>query len=96
MFKCILRLQSEEALHIYYKGGEVPLLPEARLKVLLILLLLRRLETLLWQRVPVVEGVRVHGTHVVNTFYPFLPEVVGQKVSLLIQTLKIYGWVVDK
>ena len=71
-------------------------LPEERLQVIIILLLLCRLDILLQKLVPVGEGVSVHNMHVVNTISPSLPEVLDQQVSLLPQCLLINEWIVEK
>ena len=75
-FKRSLHFQAKEIIHKNDEWLEVAMLLEARLHILLPILLLFRLKTLLWQLVPVREGVCVHDTHVVNTVYPSLPEVV--------------------
>ena len=42
------------------------------------------------------DGVSVHGTHVINTVCPYLPEVVDHQVSLLLKIIQIHGWIVEK
>ena len=56
---------------------------EARIQILLLILLLFCMKTLLWEKNPVGEGIRVNVTHVVKTVRPYLPEVGDEKVSLL-------------
>ena len=58
---------------------------EEGLQVLLIFLLLRRLEEILWRLVLVGEGVSVHDTDVINTVRPYISEVAYQQISLLLQ-----------
>ena len=82
VFKCILRLHAEEAIHRHNKGGKVTTFMDSGLQILLLLLL--RLKTLLWLHVPVRDGISVHNTHVFNAFSPSLPEVMDEKVFLLI------------
>ena len=71
-------------------------LPEARLQVLILLIILRRMETLLQRLVTMGEGVIFHDTNVVNTVRLYLPEVSDQQVSLLLQMLQIHGWIVER
>ena len=70
--------------------------PEARLQVLLLLILLRRLETLLQILLTMGEGVSVHNTNIMNNVRLYLPEVADQQVSLLLQMLQIHGWIVER
>ena len=60
---------------------------EAALQVHLLLTLLRLLQTFLSGLLPIGFGISVHDTHVVNTVFPILPEVLYQKVSLLFRGL---------
>ena len=39
------------------------------------------------------EGASVHNTHVVNTVRPSLPEVLGEKISLLFQIYRSHWWI---
>ena len=57
---------------------------EERLRIILLLLPLSHLKILLWILVPVVEGISVHNTHVVNNVHPSLSEVADDKVSPLL------------
>ena len=83
-FKRSLRLHSEETAHRNEKGVEVAMLPDTRLQLCTLLLLILRLEALILQLVMVVEGIIVHDTHVVNTISPYLSEVVYQHIPLLL------------
>ena len=53
-FECSLRLHGEEAVHIYYKEGEVVVFTEESLKLFILLLLIHRLKEIIRQLVPVV------------------------------------------
>ena len=57
---------------------------EARLQIVLLIILINRMKTFLRRLVLVGEGVSVHDTHVVNTVHPYLTEVADRKVSLLL------------
>ena len=52
-FKHSLRLHAKEDIHQNYEGGELKLLLESRLDIIIIILLLCRLNTLLWRPFPV-------------------------------------------
>ena len=71
-------------------------LPESRLQVHCLLLLLFCLETLLRRLVPVGEGFSVHDKHVVNTVCPYIPEVADQQVSLMLKFLQSHRLIVVK
>ena len=83
-FKRILHIHAEEDFHRDDGGGELAMLLQAILQVFLLLLLLRRMETLPRRLVSVREGFSVHCTHVVNNVRPSMPEVADQQVFLLL------------
>ena len=63
-------LHAEDAIHRDDQGIEVMKLLEESLQVLPLLLLLRRLEEIIWRLVLVGEETNVHYTYVVNTVRP--------------------------
>ena len=63
---------------------------EERLQMRILIIPLRRLKKLLCRLFPVIQGVSVNDTHVVNTARPSLPEVSDEKVYLLISFFCIY------
>ena len=95
-FKPSLHLNTDEAFHQENEGVKIIEFNEAIIKVILILLLLRRLETLILRPVPVREDVSVHDKHAVNTVHSFLPEVAEEKISLLLKCIQSHGWSVVK
>ena len=69
------RLHPQHPVHQDEKGREVPTLLEASLPIYILLPFFRLVEALLRRLFQVRQGVSVHGTHVVNTDSPLLPEV---------------------
>ena len=90
------RLHAEDAIHRDNQGVEAVTLLEESLQVLPLLLLLRRLEEIIWRLVLVGEGVSVHDTDVINTVRPYISEVAYQQISLLLQRLIFHSWIVEK
>ena len=96
MFKRSLRLYSKEAFHQCDKGEEVAVLPETRLHILLLPILIWRLEKLLCQIFPLREDFIVHNMHIMNIVCPSLLKATNQKVSLLLWVLQSYVWIFVK
>ena len=63
---------------------ELASLLEARLHIIMIVLLLHDLETLILVPLQVGSGVIIHGTHFVNTVLTLLTKVLDEKVFLLL------------
>ena len=95
-FNSSLRLHAKEAVHRYDEGGEVVAFLEAGLQIFLLLLFLYHMENFIGWLFTVVEGFSVHNKHVVNNVYPSLPDIVDQKISLLLWCLFIRSRIVEK
>ena len=80
-------LHPQQPVHRGEKGGEVLTLLEASLQIHLLITPFRLVEALFWVLFLVCGGVSVHDKHVVNTVDPLLPEVLDEKVSLLLREL---------
>ena len=76
--QCCLRLDPEKDVHSCGEGSEVPILFEAGVKVLLLIILLSGLQALLGGFGQVGGGVHIHATHVVNTVRLLRPKVSDQ------------------
>ena len=86
-------LHFKEAIQRNYKSRDVAHLLGSRLQVLMLIFLLRYLETFLHILLQLGGDVSVHGVHVVNTAHTLLPEVSVDKVALLLQIIKSLLWV---
>ena len=62
-FNCSLCLHAKEAIHRNIKQRKSTMLMKARIHIIILILLLWRLNTLLWWLVTVTEGVSVHNMH---------------------------------
>ena len=88
-FKCRLCLNPNKEVHLGYKGSDVPMLFEASVNIILIILLLGGFQALLGCFGLVGGGVSIHEIHVVDTVHPLNPEVSDEKIFLQLSLVLI-------
>ena len=72
------------------------MLLEASLQVFLIIILICRMEALLWRLVILGESVSVYNKHVLNIVFISLSEVADQQISRMLRHIFFHMRIVDK